>query len=318
MLANFKIYNSKCKQIEVADPILQGLMARRKRLPSSLLYDEEGMALLGELQDQEEYYAGRTEVALLEKYGAEIAELIGPSPLLFEFDANNPKRVRQLLKHIQGPCSYMGVNPVTESLLEGMRGLAREFPNVQVIAIKADFNAQPPFPPEVNGGRRVFFYPGSAIGSLPPHEARSFLGNIRELVGKRGCALFGVDLRKDPEVVRRAYNDARGLSSRFELRALERLNNEHGANFDLEKFRYLATYNPKLGRVEMYLVASQNQQVTLLGQKISFKKGETIHIEDSFKYSIDEFHTLARKSGFETTMTWLDKENWFSMNLLLP
>lgn len=319
MLQNLKFYDLQPSKKTFTNEVLAGLLSKRKKLPSSLLYDETGSQLFEQICEQEDYYVTRTEIGILRKYGADIARFLSPTPFIFEFGAGNNEKIRLLLEHIRGEPSYMAVDISREHLYKSCEKLARDLPHVKVFAVCADFHSPPPFPPDLKEGTsKVFFFPGSTIGNINPIGARRLMGEIRSIVGDDGAAIVGVDLKKDPELLYRAYNDAMGVTSKFELNVLRRLNDELGANFDLDGFRYLGTYNQHLGKVEMYLVSNRQQYVRFSGHNIAFKRGETIHIEDSYKYSVEDFQDLARNSGFATTMTWLDPRGWYSMNLLLP
>lgn len=315
---NLKLFDLNPLADSRAAEVLAGLSARRKKLPTSLLYDERGSELFEQICEQDEYYLTRTELSILHKYAPDIAKFLGSAPFIFEFGCGNTQKVRTLLEHL-GDCSYMAIDISKDILFRSAESLARDYPRVNVYAVCADFHAKAPFPAEYRDpGRKVFFFPGSTIGNMEPVAAQHLLREIRSAVGPNGAAIVGVDLKKKVELVEAAYNDASGVTSRFELNALERLNKEFDANFDLSAFRYLGTYNQRQGRVEMYVVSNRNQTVRVANREFSFKKGETIHLEDSYKYSLEGFHELAKKSGFQTTLSWLDRKSWFAINLLLP
>jgi L-histidine N-alpha-methyltransferase len=160
----------------------------------------------------------------------------------------------------------------------------------------------------------VVYFPGSTIGNLTREEAQAFLKMTRGQVGPRGAMLVGVDLRKDPVVLHAAYNDARGVTAAFNLNLLQRINRELGADFDPRRFRHYAFYNASLGRIEMHLASLSRQSVSIGRHRFDFERGETIHTENSYKYTVDGFRSLAASAGFRVTRLWLDRKGLFSLH----
>lgn len=298
---------------DLRDEVRMGLSARPKRLPCHLLYDEEGSRLFEAICESEEYYLTRTEVDLLERFGGEMADCLGPSPHVLEFGCGNLQKARLLLGHLKGRVTYTPIDISRRFLLQSASELARALPQVTVRAVCADFmKPLPPFP-AAGGGRRVLFFPGSTIGNFEPSEAVRLLQRAGRLLGPEGGLLIGVDLKKDPEVLHRAYNDAGGVTARFELNVLRRLNRELGTDFDLEGFEYLGFYDEKKGRIEMYLVSRRDQEVRLGDASVRLHRDERIHTESSYKYHLAEFEGLARDAGFRRVSAWLDERRWFSV-----
>ncbi len=318
LTTNFHFYDHHPETGDYIKDVVEGLIGRQKKLPCHLLYDEIGSALFEKICETEEYYVTRTETELLKKYAPDIARFIGPDAAIFEFGSGNTRKVRVLLDQLKGRCAYLALDISKDQLFKNAGELALDYPHLKVVAVCADFQREEGLPLEIERhSNKVFFFPGSTIGNLAPEEASQLLRKISRMVGSQGAALVGVDLKKDPELLDLAYNDEAGFTSKFEMHALERLNDEFGANFDLKNFHYWGSYNPSKGKVEMFLVSREAQTATLQGNTLRFRKGERIHIEDSHKYSIEEFQQLARSSGFKTAVTWIDRKNWFSIHLLL-
>jgi dimethylhistidine N-methyltransferase len=209
---------------------------------------------------------------------------------------------------------------ISHSALAGAaRRLSREFAGLHIFAVVGDFS-QPLRLPVYRaraGRRRVVYFPGSTIGNLTMQEAQAFLSMSRAQVGAGGAMLIGVDLKKDANVLHAAYNDARGVTARFNLNLLARINRELGADFDLRRFRHYAFYNAPLGRVEMHLVSLARQGVRIGRHRFEFDRGETIHTENSYKYAVEEFRALAAEAGFRGAKLWQDRQQQFSLHGLV-
>ena len=318
LTSNFHFYDHHPDSSDYIKDVVEGLLGQQKKLPCHLLYDEIGSALFEKICETEEYYVTRTETELLKKYAPDIARFIGADAAIFEFGSGNTRKVRLLLDQLKGHCAYLAIDISKDQLFKNAGELAVDYPLLKVVAVCADFQREEGLPLEIQNHRnKVFFFPGSTIGNLAPDEASQLLRKISGMVGPDGAALVGVDLKKDAAMLNMAYNDEAGFTSKFEMHALERLNDEFGANFNLDNFHYWGSYNPTKGKVEMYLVSREAQTATIQGNTLHFRKDERIHVEDSHKYSIDEFHQLARSSGFKTAVTWIDRNSWFSIHLLL-
>lgn len=304
---------------DVAARVLSGLKQKPKNLPHSLLYDEEGSRLFEAICEEGEYYITHAELSILEEHRREIHELLGENPAIIELGAGSHQKIRALLSGFDGPAIYVPIDISRDRLRRQAEELAGDLPHLNVAAVCADFTSAFPLPTVAeNNPRKVVFFPGSTIGNYEHQDALALLRKIRSIVGNEGAALIGVDLRKDSLRLLKAYNDSSGATERFELHVLERLNREMKADFDLGAFQYLGIYDAPLGRVEMYLFSRKKQVVNLLGKAFIFEKGEAIHIEDSYKYSIVEFGGLAWEAGFDVGKTWTDDERLFSLHWLLP
>ena len=295
--------------------VLAGLSRRRKQLPPKYFYDQQGSRLFDAVTELSEYYPTRTEIGILQRYGSEMAELVGRDALLVELGSGSSYKIRVLLQALE-PAVYVPVDISREHLLESAGALARSFDRLVVHAVCADYSVPLELPLHGDDRGRAAFFPGSSIGNFDPDEARRFLGRIGALVGVGGKLLIGVDLIKDASVLNAAYNDAQGVTAEFNINLLRRINRELGADFDLEGFRHLAFFNTAESRIEMHLVSSADQQVRLAGERFAFVEGESIHTESSYKYSIEGFQALVGEVGFDTERVWSDPDDLFSVHCL--
>jgi dimethylhistidine N-methyltransferase len=299
------------------DDVLDGLSRPQKALPPKYFYDEAGSALFDAICELPEYYPTRTEIAMMRAHARDMAKRLGPQCALIEYGSGSGRKTRILIEAL-APVAYLPIDIAAAQLSASSAALARDFPGLAVIAVCADYS-RPLVLPDLNGvsaRRRVIYFPGSTIGNLTPPEATDFLQNARVVAGPGGGLLIGVDLKKDPARLRAAYDDAQGVTARFNLNLLARINRELDADFDLRAFRHEAFYNAPLGRIEMHLVSEREQQVTVRGRAVRFRPGETIHTENSYKYSIEEFQALARGAGFEPETCWTDAQRLFSVHYL--
>jgi dimethylhistidine N-methyltransferase len=196
--------------------------------------------------------------------------------------------------------------------------LARRRPDLPVCVVPADFMDVVALPTEVPPLPRLGFFPGSTIGNLDPPEAQRFLERARGALGDGSSFLVGVDLRKDPAILLPAYDDAQGVTAAFNRNLLVRLNREAGADFDIGAFAHRADWNEEASRIEMHLVSLRNQVVRVAGHAIRFAHGETIHTENSYKYSPERFAALAEAAGWHSVELWTDPAGLFSLHLLEP
>lgn len=298
--------------------VMRGLKERPRTLPCKFFYDERGSALFDAICELPEYYPTRTEIALLEQINTDLARHIGPNAHLIEYGCGSVKKVRPLLDALIDPAAYVAVDISREHLLAAAQTLAADYPDLDVHAVCADFTK--PFRVRAPDGnpdaRRVGFFPGSTLGNFLPADALRFLQNSVELLGSGGAMVIGIDLKKDIDVLDAAYNDSQGVTAAFNLNLLHRINEELGADFDVGKFRHLAHYNAEAGRVEMHLYSTADQSVRVDGETFRFSAGESIHTENSHKYSVEEFRALAEKAGFVAAKVWIDDAALFSIHLL--
>lgn len=299
--------------------VLAGLSRPKKVLPCKYLYDEQGARLFEAICELEEYYPTRTEVSILEQNIAEIVSLVAPRTNLVDLGSGNSFKTRLLLAHLERPASFLPVDVAQAQLVECSACLARDFAGVEVRPICADYTrdfALPALPP--GSGPTTVFFPGSTIGNFEPEEARRFLRRIARLCGTAGGLLVGVDLKKAPQVLHRAYNDAQGVTAQFNLNLLVRANRELSAGFEISQFKHRAIYNAAAGRIEMHLVSRRKQTVPVDGLRFAFAAGESIVTEHSYKYTLEEFRQLAAGAGFQVARSWTDARQWFSVHYLRP
>ncbi|MBK1705063.1 L-histidine N(alpha)-methyltransferase [Halochromatium glycolicum] len=296
--------------------VLEGLAKPRKRLSPKLFYDAEGSKLFDAICELPEYYPTRTEIAILRESGAEMAKRLGREALLVELGSGSSLKIRVLLEALR-PAVYMPVDISSAHLRESAQALAATFPGLQVHAVCADYSAPFALPVEDHEHPRAAFFPGSSIGNFEPVDAEQLLRRVAAILGPDGRLLIGVDLIKERERLERAYNDAAGVTAAFNMNLLHRINRELDGGFDTTRFRHEAFFNAEQSRIEMHLLSTCEQQVEVAGARFAFEEGETIHTECSHKYSIDGFHALARRAGFEPEQVWTDPEQLFSVHCLV-
>jgi dimethylhistidine N-methyltransferase len=299
-----------------AGDVIGDLSGQPKRLSPKYFYDAAGSELFEQITLLPEYYPTRTELSILRDRGSAIAATVPQGAALVEFGAGATTKVRLLLAE----CAFAAYVPVDISgdfLQAQAEGLRKDFPALGVYPVAADFTAPFALPDAVAAMPKVGFFPGSTLGNFEPHEACAFLRSAREILGHGAEMVIGVDLEKDERVLSRAYNDAAGVTARFNLNVLHRINRELGGNFDLGKFTHRAIYNRERHRIEMHLISRKAQTVRVLGRSFSFRAGESIHTENSYKYSLERFGALARGSGWTPRECWTDSARMFSVHALV-
>jgi dimethylhistidine N-methyltransferase len=299
-----------------ATDILEGLAKQPKQLPPKYFYDVTGSELFEQITVLPEYYPTRTELGILRDKGAEIAAILPKHAALIEFGAGATTKVRLLLEQAAFD-AYVPVDISGEFLNAQASALRQDFSDLQVYPVTADFSAPFELPETVKAMPKVGFFPGSTIGNFEPHEACGFLRSARQILGPGALMLVGADLEKDERALYAAYNDTSGVTARFNLNLLVRINRELGGNFDLSAFTHRAIYNRERHRIEMHLVSRKSQTVRILGRSFAFRTGETIHTENSYKYSIERFTALAKGSGWKPRASWTDADGLFSVHALV-
>jgi len=296
--------------------ILEGLARPHKALPPKYFYDAAGSRLFERICRLREYYPTRVELSITRRNVAGIARFAGQGCALLEYGSGESLKTRLLIRALR-PAAYIPLDISSDALGAAVRRLAREFPWLEVRPVVGDFSRPLDLPGFPGRARRVVYFPGSTIGNLTPEEAHAFLKMTRAQVGPKGAMLVGVDLKKDANVLHAAYNDAKGVTAAFNLNLLARINRELGGDFDLSKFAHYAFYNPLAGRIEMHLVAREAQTVNIGNYRFSFERGESIHTENSYKYTVEEFAALARRAGFRPAKLWQDARALFSVHGLV-
>jgi dimethylhistidine N-methyltransferase len=311
---------------EFGRDMLAGLAGRPRSVAPKFFYDSVGSALFDRICELPEYYPTRTELQILREHAHDIARCIGPHADIIEFGAGSSRKVRLLLEALPQPRRFVPIDISADHLHAAAEMLRLEHSGLLVQPLAADFTRPfdlPALPLGPGPVRRVGFFPGSSIGNFTPDEALRFLrdaaallrgGNSRD--SAPGGLLVGVDLVKDPAVLHAAYNDAAGVTAAFNLNLLARANRELGSDFDLAQFDHYAFYEPRLQRIEMHLVSRVAQRAQVAGQAFDFAAGESLHTENSHKYSVDGFRALARQAGFMPGPVWCDPKQWFSLHWL--
>lgn len=294
---------------------LEGLTQPRKRLSPKYFYDATGSDLFEQITRLPEYYPTRTELGILHDRGREIAALIPDKAALVEFGAGATTKIRLLLEQSTF-AAYVPVDISGEFLNGQATKLRADFPGLAVHPVVADFTQSFELPAAVRDMPKVGFFPGSTLGNFEPEEASKFLKRAADILGHGALLILGVDLEKDESTLHDAYNDAAGVTAKFNLNLLTRMNRELGTNFDVSSFDHRAIYNHAEHRIEMHLHSRKAQKVRLCGRTIGFARGESIHTENSYKYSIPRLRKLARKSGWTLKKTWTDAQSMFSVHAL--
>ncbi len=284
-----------------------GLRQQPKAIPPKFFYDAHGSHLFDMICTTPEYYLTRTETGILERYGAEMAELIGPSCVLIELGSGSAIKTPLLLRHLADDAEYVPIDICEPHLQRSTRRLQTMFPAMRMQPLCMDYTRIPRDAFKHYAGRRqAAFFPGSTIGNYTPEEVMQLLEHVAKLVGDNGALLVGVDCKKSPDLLNAAYNDAEGYTAAFNLNLLARMQRELDAQLDMDKFAHYAYYNAMLGRIEMHLVSRCIQNIRLGHESFSLAEGETIHTENSYKYTTHEFRQMARMAGWQLKATWSD------------
>lgn len=293
-----------------------GLSQPARSISPKFFYDVAGSALFDRICELPEYYPTRTELRILTECAPEIAAQIGSDAEIIEFGAGSLTKIRLLLDALPAPRRYVPIDISGEHLNAAAERLRADYPRLEVQPMVADYTMPLVLPAREKGfGQRVGFFPGSTLGNFSPAEALSFLQLAFRLL-RGGGLLLGVDLVKDPALLHAAYNDAEGVTAAFNLNLLRRANTELGSDFDLDGFWHEAFYNAPQRRIEMHLVSRRAQEVMLDGQRFAFEEGDTIHTENSHKFTIEGLRALAMKAGFRPAAVWTDPQRLFSVHWL--
>ncbi len=305
-------------QADFLTDVREALAGTPKRLSPKYFYDQRGSEIFDDICRAPEYYVTRTEMALLEQIGPEVRRLTGPGAKVIEYGSGSSWKIRTLLNALEAPHAYVAIDISKDHLLLAAADIAADYPDVavgavcadfsQIIDLNADFGSVP--------GRRLGFFPGSSIGNFTRDQAEAFLGRARDLIATGGALLLGVDLVKDKGILERAYNDAAGHTAAFNLNVIQRMQSELGLDIAAEDFEHVAFYNEELERIEMHLRARQPLKINVAGQAFAIDQGETLHTENSHKYTLGEVQDMARRAGFEPVRSWTDPHGLFSLHYL--
>jgi dimethylhistidine N-methyltransferase len=307
---------SDADESQFAHDVIAGLSARPKRLSPKYFYDEAGSQLFEQITQLPEYYPTRSELLILKNSAAEIAGLIPAGAALIEFGSGSTRKARILLNAAPSIAAYVPVDISAEMLQQEAAELREDFPRLAVLPVVADFTAPFHLPRGAASRPRIGFFPGSTIGNFEPHAAAAFLRHAASMLGVEAVLIIGIDLVKDASVLNAAYDDSAGVTARFNLNLLARINRELEGNFDLESFSHQAFYNSERRRIEMHLASRKRQKVRVAGRSFEFRAGETIHTENSYKYTPESFNAMARGSGWTPIANWSDPKGYFSVQAL--
>ena len=314
----------------VAD-VLRGLKMSPKRLSPMYFYDERGSQLFDEICELPEYYITRTETGILQRHARAIADRIGPNALLVELGSGASTKTRLLLDELPDLAAYVPVDISRTHLMAAAQRITEAYPNLEVLPACADFTQPFTLPTSSRDPARVVvFFPGSTIGNFDPSAATQLMQIMRRIAaigpdtrlgmagteGPVGGLVIGFDLVKDPAILERAYDDAAGVTAEFNLNVLRRLNRDAGANFVLNAFRHQAIWVPEAGRIEMRLVSTRDQTVSIAGERLSFSTDEPIITEHCHKYTPESFAGLAAAAGWSSRQTWTDDREYFHVQYL--
>ena len=298
------------------DDVLEGLSGPVKTLPAKYFYDAEGSRLFEEICELPEYYLTRTEIALLTKVAPEIAHHIPTGAALVELGSGASLKTRLLLDAAPHLGAYVPIDISESALSQAAASLARDYPDLAVMPVAADFTKVLTLPEAVRAHPLVGFFPGSTIGNFTPDEAATLLARARAMLGPEAAFLVGADLVKPIETLLRAYDDEQGVTAAFNRNLLHRINRDLEGDFDPSSFRHRALWNARESRIEMHLVSARSQYVSVGGERLSFAEGQSIHTENSYKFTEAMFAEIAERAGWRIETRWVSDAQPFAMFLL--
>ena len=311
---NYSFYDYHPALDNFKEDVLASLSSCPRTLSPKYFYDQEGSKIFERITCLDDYYPTRCELSIFAAKADEIARSTGSNCVLIEPGAGNGDKARILIK-ILNPSIYVPIDISRQHLIEAAQAIAMDCPAVNIAAVCSDFTGEIQLPGELPQSNRVMFFPGSSIGNFHPDNAVEYLAKLATLAGSHGKLLIGVDLKKDVDILQRAYDDSEGVTAQFNLNLLVRMNRELSADFDINTWQHVALYNEAQGRVEMHLRSLCPQVVTMADCEFYFEENEAIHTENSYKYTVDEFKALAKRAGFNSLNVWLDENKYFSLHL---
>ena len=297
-----------------AAQLIAGLTAPEAAIPPKYFYDPLGSRLFDAITELDEYYPTRTEAAIFRQHGADMGAKAGQGRTLIDLGAGNCEKAESLFGVLE-PAGYVAVDISTDFLRRALTQLKIRCPHIAMHGVSADFASQLELPDSIPRERRMFFYPGSSIGNFTPLDAGNFLRQVAELSGTDGALLIGVDLVKDHHVLEAAYDDVLGVTAAFNLNVLNHVNRIVGSDFRVQDWQHRALFNAGASRIEMHLVALRSVTVRWNGGSREFRAGETIHTENSYKYTESRFRELLVGAGFPDVRVWTDERRWFAVML---
>jgi dimethylhistidine N-methyltransferase len=296
------------------DDVIKGFSRESKALNCKYFYDERGSQLFDQICELDEYYLTRTEQAVMDRHIDEMVYQIGEQVMLIEFGSGSSVKTQTLLEALHDPVAYVPIDISEDHLLKTAETLQSQYPGIEILPVVADFTMDFDLPrSKRKPSHAAVYFPGSTIGNFEPDKAGEILARFSEMLGPEGGLLIGIDLQKDPAIIHAAYNDASGITAEFNLNLLHRINSELDADINVDKFEHLARYNQQLGRVEIYVVSTEQQTVYLDGREFEFAENEKVFTEYSHKYTIEGFAEIAAEARFSLHKSWTDDDKHFAL-----
>lgn len=317
-MEDVKFIDLKPVQDHFSEDVRQGLSSNPKYLLPKYFYDQQGSLLFDQICQLDEYYPTRTEMAILDECSDDIENLLEEQTALIEFGSGSSIKIRRLLDQSNKIRAYIPIDISKTHLRQAAEKINHSYPRLSVTAICADYTDIDEFP-EIEGQKdltRAVFFPGSTIGNLNKSEAIQLLKNISHWIGINGILIIGIDLIKDEKILNRAYDDEKGITAKFNLNILARINRELNGNFELDQFQHEARFNQQESRIEMHLVSLKEQKIRVEDQSYFFEKGESIHTESSHKFKVDDFARMAEQAKFRLLRSFTDSEQKFAVCML--
>ncbi len=315
-MSEIKIIDMKPETGEFKKEIIEGLKKNPKEINPKFFYDEKGSMLFEKITETKEYYPTRTERKILVDNIGEICTYFKEGSALFEYGSGGSKKTQIILNHCKQIKAYVPMDISISALQYSSHNIAAMYPSLNVVPMCVDYTKPFKIPFLDLEGNIIAIFLGSSIGNFEPETTSRFLQTCIEMLGPEDGVLVGVDLKKDKQVLEKAYNDSESITAEFNLNLIDRINREFRLNLDKSDFKHVAFYNEKKGRIEMHIEAGRDIILDLDGNKILLKKGERIHTENSYKYDIDEFTSLAVRNHLKVRKIWKDNNNYFALFLI--
>ena len=317
------IKQSNITDTEFLNDVISGLTQQQKTLPCKYFYDDKGAALFEQITTLQEYYVTRTELSILEQHSKSIAQMLPENLSIIEPGCGSGKKVAYLLAHMANVKTFVPFEISEEMLSYSLAHLSPLFPDLAISPLLGDFThsqmvKQLTKDTALESQTNLVYFPGSTLGNFAPVKAIEIMNNFHRLCGVNGYVLIGIDLVKERQVLLDAYNDKAGVTAAFNKNLLERINNELNGTFNLDNFSHESRFNEQHSRIEMHLVSNCTQSVIINDQQIDFIEGESIHTENSHKYTLESFKQLAAQANLKLEQTWQDDSNYFALCLLRP
>lgn len=305
------INSTKSRAVDTSEEILRGLMQAQAAIAPKYFYDALGSRLFDAITALPEYYPTRTEDAILRKRAHEIAAAVGTGHTFVDLGAGNCEKAGKLFSALK-PSRYVAVDISVDHLQNTLASLQRAHANIEMIGMGLDFSHELKLPTELGSQARLLFYPGSSIGNFTPDAALVFLQQAHHQ-SQGGSLLIGVDFVKSKAVLEAAYDDALGVTAAFNLNVLNHVNTVVDTDFRVQDWKHVALFNEPLSRIEMHLQARHDVTVKWPNGSRSFKSGERIHTENSYKYQPRDFQAMLVSAGFSDVQLWTDEQQWFGV-----